>query len=615
MEILKLKNITKFYNLNNKKNYILQDINFTFNRGEIISILGESGSGKSTLLNIIGGLDNKYDGKVTYNNDDIKNDLDNHRKRNVGFVFQNFNLIPYLNLIENVQIPLLLTNFNRKKKRELAIEALTKVGLKEQIFKKPNQLSGGEKQRVAIARAIVKSPKILICDEPTGSLDSNNTREILKILISLAASGHTIIIATHSEQVSKISNKVITIKDGKICDTVILNEFLEFYEEKPLNNKSKKTSFISAILLSLKSTRQKLKRNMLVSIGTSIGIMGLLVVLSLSNSVKTFINDVVIKSKNDKILDVYKEKQDGNNLKSLSFELNDIKKFEALKYIDNIYYGYSEKGAFHLKNKEYRYDFDNIKTYSKSLKNEFLIEGIFPSEKEILINYYMYEKLENNLLNEHIILKNEDRDYIFKVSGIYEDGLNERNIYFNYDDINIVFSLKPNILFLETDDMLKLKLFVTKEGYFLSYIEESLKLFNETFDIIIYILGVASILSLMISSIMIMVVLYISVLERTKEIGTLRAFGFMKRDIKKIFISDGFLFGLSSGALGVILSNLILIYIDKFINKTFSIEINSINLTYIFVTLLLGILLSILSSLYPSKKASKLNIIDALRYE
>lgn len=527
MEILSLKNVSKHYNINKNKVQILRDINISFNKGEIVSIFGESGSGKSTLLNIIGGVDRDFSGELVFEGEIINKKLDKYRKENIGFVFQNYNLIPYLNLIDNVKISLLLSNLSNKNKNKLAKEALFKVGLKEKMYKKPNELSGGEKQRVAIARGVVKNPKILICDEPTGSLDSKNSKEILNIFFNLARLGHTIIIATHSNEVIKISNRVLTIKDGKIYNEKIENEFIEFYEYKNNTKITKKLSLLSSFVLSYKNFKQKKFRNFFISFAASIGIAGLLVMISISGSIKKHINTIIKDSRNFNILEVYNEKQDGNILLSRQFEESDINKIKNIGTVENIMLGYTEKNNFNIVIDNQVLNFDNIKTYSKSLKESFLLDGFFPKEKEILINYYMYKESKNLIDTDlYINFNNKER---FKISGIYEDGLNEKNIYFNYYDIK---KEKPNVLFLETKNIIKTENELLKMGYFLSYIEESLKVFKDTFNIVIYVLSIASLISLIISSMMITIVLYISVLERTKEIGTVKSFGLKKGDIE-----------------------------------------------------------------------------------
>jgi len=555
MEILKITNINKSYKLNKETTKILKDINLKFYKGEIVSILGESGSGKSTLLNIIGGIDSEYSGELYFEGKLLKDNYD--------------------------------------------------------VYRKPNEISGGQKQRVAIARAIMNNPRILICDEPTGALDSQNSIEILNIFKELAITGKTIIIATHSDEVSNISHRQIRLKDGKIEKEEVLNDFLEYYEEKEVNKPNRKISLISSMFLSYHNTKQKLFRNILISFGASIGIMGLLIMMSLSNSVKTYINNTIKTSKNSNIVDIYKEKQSNNQLFSEAFNYEDINKIKKMKYIENIYYGYSKNENYNIRINSEIHNFDIINTFSKLMNKDLLLKGNFPKEGEVLLNYYFFEDIDKDITESSIVFQ----DKLFNVSGIYEDGIKEKTIYLNYNDINNLFGVEPNALYLESNNVNKLKTNILNEGLFLSYLEDSLKIFNDTFDVIIYILSFGSFLSLLISSIMITVVLYISVLERTKEIGIFRALGINKREIKKIFISDGVLFGIISGLMGITFSFIILKLTDYVIFKTFFIEISSININYIIIVFLLSVVLSSISSLYPASKASKLNIIDSLRYE
>ena len=216
--LLKLENIKKEYKISkSNKQIILNDINLELSSGEFVCIYGESGSGKSTLMNIIGGLDNNYDGKVKIDDVSIKElDLDNYRRDKIGFVFQNFNLIPYLTVFENVMLMLDMVKLKEKEKIKKTKEALRKVGLIKHSHKKPNELSGGMKQRVALARAIINEPDIILADEPTGALDKKNANKVLNILKNLSLEGKLVIVVTHSNNVKKFANKIITLDSGKI---------------------------------------------------------------------------------------------------------------------------------------------------------------------------------------------------------------------------------------------------------------------------------------------------------------------------------------------------------------------------------------------------------------
>ena len=218
--MIKFIGLSKEYKLGSNSLLALKNISFKINTGEFVSIMGSSGSGKSTMMNIIGCLDLPTAGRYILNSKDVSklnnNELANIRNKDIGFVFQNFNLLPRLNALENVILPLLYSGQAPKERINLAKQSLASVGLGERIMHRPNQLSGGQQQRVAIARAIVSSPKIILADEPTGAIDSNTSLEIMEILKSLNKEGITIIIVTHETDISKFAKRILYMKDGEI---------------------------------------------------------------------------------------------------------------------------------------------------------------------------------------------------------------------------------------------------------------------------------------------------------------------------------------------------------------------------------------------------------------
>ena len=200
----------------------LNKVSININSGEFVSIMGSSGSGKSTLMNIIGCLDVPTNGNYFFKDNDISkfnsNKLAELRNKEIGFVFQNFNLLPRLNALENVILPLMYSGKSTKQRNDLALKALEEVGLKDRIYHRPNQLSGGQQQRVSIARAISGTPNLILADEPTGALDSKTSLEIMKILTSLNQKGITIILVTHENDLAVYANRIITMKDGIIIE-------------------------------------------------------------------------------------------------------------------------------------------------------------------------------------------------------------------------------------------------------------------------------------------------------------------------------------------------------------------------------------------------------------
>jgi putative ABC transport system ATP-binding protein len=218
--MIDLKNLTKTYKLGTVEVPALRGVDLTVEKNEYIAIMGPSGSGKSTLMNIIGCLDVPTDGRYILNDEDVSKLADDQlaeiRNRQIGFVFQTFNLLPRADALHNVELPLIYNGTPRNIRRKLATEALEKVGLGDRMHHKPNELSGGQRQRVAIARALVNNPAIILADEPTGNLDSNTGEEIMEIFEQLHEAGNTIILITHEEYIAKHSNRIVRILDGLI---------------------------------------------------------------------------------------------------------------------------------------------------------------------------------------------------------------------------------------------------------------------------------------------------------------------------------------------------------------------------------------------------------------
>lgn len=219
-KILTMKNIKKSYYLEDNEQMILNGIDFTVYKGDFVTILGPSGSGKSTLMNIIGCLDSPTEGEYILNNVKVEDmeegELSKIRNKDIGFVFQQFQLLPNLTALQNVELPLIYAGVNEKERRKNAIEMLSKLGLAEKTMNRPNQLSGGQQQRVAIARALVTNPTIILADEPTGALDQKIGTQIMEIFKQLHNDGKTIIMITHDEQIATCGSRVVRILDGNL---------------------------------------------------------------------------------------------------------------------------------------------------------------------------------------------------------------------------------------------------------------------------------------------------------------------------------------------------------------------------------------------------------------
>ena len=218
--IITVDNINKTYKNGSLELQVLKNISFKVDKGEFLAIMGSSGSGKSTMMNILGCLDNQYEGKYILDGIDIskssENELSEIRNKKIGFIFQSFNLLPRLTALENVELPLIYSSVPKEERHKRANELLEMVGLKERTHHRPNELSGGQRQRVAIARALVNNPSIILADEPTGNLDSKSEGEIIEILQKLNKMGKTIVIVTHEPNIGEIAERKIIFKDGEI---------------------------------------------------------------------------------------------------------------------------------------------------------------------------------------------------------------------------------------------------------------------------------------------------------------------------------------------------------------------------------------------------------------
>ena len=293
--MLELKKITKKYLNGTNSVSALKGIDLKFRETEFVSILGPSGCGKTTLLNIIGGLDQYTTGDLIINGKSTKNfkdkDWDTYRNHSIGFVFQNYNLIPHQTVLANVELALTLAGISKSERRKRAIQALKDVGLEDQIHKKPNQMSGGQMQRVAIARALVGNPDILLADEPTGALDTKTSVQIMELLKEISKTKLVIMVTHNPELAEKYSTRIIKLLDGKVTDDSMP---YDGSEEKKEQNKTGKTnmSFLTALSLSLNNLLTKKGRTILTAFAGSIGIIGIALILSLSSGMQNYINQV-----------------------------------------------------------------------------------------------------------------------------------------------------------------------------------------------------------------------------------------------------------------------------------------------------------------------------------
>ena len=290
--MLQLKNIKKSYKVADFTQVALNDVSLKFRKSEFVAILGQSGSGKTTLLNIIGGLDHYDSGDLIINDKSTKKfkdtDWDAYRNNCIGFIFQSYNLISHISILANVELGMTLSGVSKKERRQKAIEVLKRVGLEDHINKKPNQLSGGQMQRVAIARALVNNPDVILADEPTGALDSKTSVQIMELIKEIAKDKLVIMVTHNSELAHTYANRIIELKDGNIISDT--NKLDKQKVDKKYNIKKTAMNFLTALSLSFNNIKTKKGRTILTAFASSIGIIGISIILSLSNGFDMQIN-------------------------------------------------------------------------------------------------------------------------------------------------------------------------------------------------------------------------------------------------------------------------------------------------------------------------------------
>lgn len=661
MPVMELKNVTKTYKMAGGGTFeALRGISASFEAGELVAIVGESGSGKSTLMNAIGGLDSDFGGEIIYEGKNLRNfstqELVDYHKKNIGFIFQNFNLISHLNLIDNVSMAMTLSNVSEDFRKKRAKELLRKVGLEKHMYKKPDQISGGQKQRVAIARALVNDPDVIIADEPTGALDAETTDTILDMIRGIAEEGKLVLMVTHSDKVASHCSRVLRIDNGKlISDEHQLN--LEYTESTREDIKVKNMSMWKAIKLAFLNMKAKLGRNLLVALGSSIGIMSVVLMLALGKGVTNYVSSTMKSYTNPNITEVHKKsstqqttknpqnmsreeiaKQQQENMAALTgsgtntgFTKKDIDKLSKIKHVDRYQKGYS---SFSLGTNTVKYNNKQaslmmLQTMSDSISKSSIVEGKAPKNNhEIMLDRATADLLGKNILDKEVTLTLKIGEKTitqnFKVTGLYESqSQSSSTVFFTYAGLQDLYKtnqekLLPNVVYLHTankDNTKMIKDKVKDLGYTGSMQEQMTEMFTKMLNIITWVLTAIAAVSLVVSAIMILVVLNISVVERTKEIGVLKALGARRKDIRRIFASEAFLIGITSGAIGVVVTYVLGFFINNFTKAAFEVNVVSMTTKYAIAGIVISVVISIIAGILPSNRASKLDPVEALRKE
>lgn len=617
--MLELKNVCKKYDRD-----VLKKINLKFGNKGLICLVGESGSGKTTLLNIIGGLEQPDSGKVIFNGNNIKNiDSSFYSNQLVSFINQNYNLIDKYTVLENILLPIELRRIRSPCNVNKILKMLSIYSLKN---KKVVSLSGGEKQRVAIARCIVQNTRVILADEPTGALDSENAYSVMRILKNLSKQKLVIVVTHNIELANSFANDIIKINDGKIYSKLkVINK--NKYSKIKCNRKIK-LSFIKLVKYAFKNLNNKLLRNILTILAFTIGLLSLGIVLSIKTGFKkeldslnksSFFNYPLVISKNNYVDDFSNkvENKNGVNVKKGSFVTNEIDD-KLISLVNNIDKKYVNGITYY---RDIDYEFKSISYVNPSNNYFYLVSGRIPENKnEVMILYdeedsisdklYNYLDVSNNGLINNVFKVNDkeliitgivksNNDYFKSLSGIlYSNDLFDNeitDIYIYANNLNSKNKIK---------DLLK-------DYEIFDNAEEVVNLTKKMVDGISLVLILFSVISLIVSMIMIFVISYISVMERNKDIGIYKSIGFRNKDIKNLFIIENLIIGMCSFYLTMIFILLVSNVINKFVYSYINFEhIMSLDILNIILLFFLSLFLCYIASFIPAKIASNKKIVD-----
>ncbi len=739
--MLKLQNISKTYVIGEFSQDALDNITIEFRKAEFVTVLGPSGCGKTTMLNVIGGLDHADKGDLIINDKSTKNftdqEWDMYRNNSIGFIFQSHNLISHLSVLQNVEMGLSLSGVSRSEAKKRAIEVLDRVGLKDHIHKRPNQLSGGQSQRVAIARALANNPDVILADEPTGSLDSETSIQILDLIKDIAKDKLVVMVTHDSEMAYRYASRIVKLKDGKVInDSNPIKEDIK--DDSKLDLKKTAMSFKTALVSSLNNIRTKLGRTLLTAFAGSIGIVGIALILSLSNGLGQEIDKferetlsgypiTITESRLDfekmrqatetdlemypeqgfatmydenrfqsffvenVITDAYIEYVDnyvtGDGLETLSGvkyqrKVNmSLLKFMQIPLVGDMYFPvYTEtivenedsnpadvfgfdfsfftllpEGDVFNNNYEIIYgnpvsqDYENqnfqvylvVDEYNRIYKStltvlgfdtasetEFSFEEIIGTEFKLYMGEYNVQTSDINeamdLTIAGIIRAKEGSNVALLYNGLgYTSDLADY-LYTNFpEEVGAIDTISLYPSNFENKDLVKTyldKYNIDKtETEKIEYVDQAAtitSMVGGVIDTISIVLIAFAAISLIVSSIMIAIITYISVIERTKEIGVLRALGARKKDISRVFNAENLIIGFAAGVVGILVSILLIIPINVIINNLAEIpNVAKLSFLHISFLILVSVLLAYIAGYIPARMASKKDPVIALRTE
>jgi putative ABC transport system permease protein len=739
--MLKLKNISKTYTIGEFSQNALDNISIEFRKAEFVTVLGPSGCGKTTMLNVIGGLDHADKGDLIINDKSTKNfsdhEWDMYRNNSIGFIFQSHNLISHLSVLQNVEMGLSLSGVSLSEAKQKAIEVLDRVGLKDHIHKRPNQLSGGQSQRVAIARALANNPDVILADEPTGSLDSETSIQILDLIKEIANDKLVIMVTHDSEMAYRYASRVVKLKDGQIIgDSNPIDE--ELHSNSKLDLKKTAMSFKTALISSFNNIRTKLGRTLLTAFAGSIGIIGIALILSLSNGLDKEIDKFERETLSGYPITVTESRLDFEKMREMSetdlemypdqdfatmYDENRLQSFLTENTITDDYINYVKQyvageGQETLSGVKYQRKVNMsllkymnvpqvgdayIPVYTETIEESedtniggvfgmtfsfftLLPEGsVFSNNYDLIYGQEPVQDYDNNDFQVYLVVDEYNRIY---KSTLQVLGFNTlADTQFDFDDIvgtefklymgeyNVLTSDVSEAMDITISGIIRAKegsnvsLLFNGLGYtaelsdylYTNFPEEvgeidTISLYPTNFDnkelvkeyldaynvdlsdddkieyvdqaatitsmvggvidtISIVLIAFAAI-SLVVSSIMIAIITYISVIERTKEIGVLRALGARKKDISRVFNSENLIIGFAAGVVGILVSVLLIIPINIIIENLADMpNVAQLSPVHMILLISVSIFLAYIAGFVPARMASKKDPVIALRTE
>ncbi len=656
---LVIKNIEKKYKMGDTLVYALKGVSLTIEEGEFVAIMGPSGSGKSSLMNILGLLDVPDTGSFVLDGREVsklnEDELALARREKIGFIFQQFNLIQRIQAWENVSLPLLYTqhslNFEEGKKY------LEKVGLGTRCHHRSNQLSGGQQQRVAIARALINKPKIILADEPTGNLDSTSEKEILSLLRNLNEQGLTIVIVTHEDEIGERADRIIRFRDGQLISDIRkkkLRKDIRSQKSKATlfesNQKSQRSLFLNFwgyLGLGLKTLANNKIRSGLSMLGILIGVGAVVAMMALGRGAEAAItkqmaslgsNLLILRSSPKKIGGVATDSTANDSLTLRDVEILKNKQ-EGIHHLMPIVNG---RGQVAFENNNWSTPIWGVTSMYPIIHDAQPELGRFMTEEEnirrervAIIGLTVVKKLFGDNFSNPIGKMIKLNKLPFTIIGILpEKGA---NAFRDQDDIVLIpihtamkrvfgrtgiDSLEMEVIQAKDteriqDELLQLMLTEHKvplsqkdDAYQIRNMADIQKALTASSKIMSLLLSIIAAISLLVGGIGIMNIMLVSVTERTKEIGTRKALGARRSDILFQFLAEALVISTVGGCLGIFLG-----WLTSFIVSLLSSWPTSVSLTSILISFLFSAGVGVVFGVYPARKASKLNPIQALRYE